>query len=166
MSWFTRAGRLTPACVGVVVTVLLSGVLTATGCTTTTVTAENRTTLSGRVYDENGVPVSGVRVETGRFSGVSDDTGRFRLENVPHGDRVLQVFRRGYETQTVEIALHSPHAFARISLWSLTGLIDQAVQYLREGATAEAQRIYHRSRAIDPHDERVEVLGAIVGDNR
>jgi hypothetical protein len=166
MRWFTRAGGLTPTCVGVVVSVLFSGALATTGCTTTTVTAENRTTLSGRVYDENGVPVSGVRVETGRFSGVSDDTGRFRLDDVPHGDRVLEVFRRGYETQTVEIALHSPHAFARISLWSLTGLIDQAIQYLREGVTAEAQRMYDRSRAIDPHDERVVVLGAIVGDDR
>jgi hypothetical protein len=78
----------------------------------------------------------------------------------------LQVLRRGYETQTVEIALHSPHAFARISLWSLTGLIDQAVEYLREGATAEARRIYHRSRAIDPQDERVRVLGTIVGGSR
>ena len=142
---------------------LAVGVLIATGCTTTTVTAETHTTLSGRVYDENGVPVSGVRVETGRFSGVSDDSGRFRLENVPHGDRVLQVYRRGYETQTVEISLYSPNAFARISLWSLTGLIDQAIEYLRAGATGEARRVYHRSQAIDPHDERVKVLGTIVG---
>ena len=140
-----------------------AAVFTTTGCTTTTVTAENRTTLTGRVYDENGSPVPGVRVETGRFSGISDDSGRFRLENVPHGDRVLHVFRRGYETQTVETALYSPNAFARISLWSLTGLIEQALEYLHAGATEEARRIYLRSQAIDPHDERVDVLGAIVG---
>jgi hypothetical protein len=137
-----------------------------TGCTTTTVTDANDAVLVGRVYDENAVPLSGATVESGRFRGISDSSGRFRIDGIPYGTREFAVSRRDHESVTTTIRLYSPAAYARVTLWSLAGLIDRAIHLLNAGTPDEARGIYHRCVPIDAPDERVRLLGEILGEPR
>lgn len=125
------------------------------GCTTTTVTTDTGAVLMGRVYNENGVPLSGVVLRSGRFRGVSDEFGRFRIDGIPRGSREFTTDKRGYESHRFTASLQSPHQFARVTLWSLGGIMDQAITAVRRGDTAGARSAYRRCNAIDPEDPRV-----------
>jgi len=139
-------------------------VVICAGCATRTVTDTNRAVLAGRVYDENAVPLAGATVESGRFHGVSDGSGRFRIDGIPYGIREFTVSRGSHETVITAVRLYSPGTYARVTLWSLPGLIDRAIQFLDAGARDEVHTIYLRCLAVDPTDERVRLLGDILGE--
>jgi hypothetical protein len=141
-------------------------VVFVSGCTTTRATDDTRTVLVGRVYDENGVPLANVDIRSGRFRSITDNRGRFRMEAIPFGTRRLTAATAGHEEQTVEVELASPFVVAHFTLWSMTGLVDQAILYLSRDAAGEARRVYLRAKAIDPSDMRVIVLGEILGAER
>jgi hypothetical protein len=69
--------------------------------------AEGAAVLSGRVQDEEGRPVPGadVSLEHTALAAVTDERGRFRLEPVPAGTRVIVVERIGYRTRTDSLAV-------------------------------------------------------------
>ena len=60
------------------------------------------TALSGQVLALNGKPLAGVALRIGDKRAMSDDTGRFLLQNVPTGDQVLVI--NGYTA-------HDPHGY-------------------------------------------------------
>lgn len=136
------------------------------GCATTRVTEDTRTVIVGRVYNENGVPLANVEIRSGRFRSTTDNRGRFRMEAIPFGTRRLTATATEHEEQTAEVDLASPFVVAHITLWSITGIIDQAILYISRDAPAEAHRAYRRAKAIDPLDERVLMLGEILGVDR
>ncbi|MFP4211393.1 MAG: carboxypeptidase-like regulatory domain-containing protein [Alkalispirochaeta sp.] len=135
-----------------------------TGCVTETVTDAGRTVLTGRVYDENAAPVAGATITSGRFRGISDSSGRFRIDGMPHGTRRFIVSAESHEEIVTDIQLYSPGVYSRITLWSLPGLIDRAIHLLHAGATGEVQTIYRRSLSVAGDDERVRLLGEILGE--
>lgn len=150
--------------VAIAVGVVLSLGAIAGGCTTTHPIDERRAVVVGHVYDENGLPLSGIDVRSGRFRSVTDSFGRFKLESVPLGDRTISVEGALYETVTTEVSIVGPFAVAHIVLWSLTGLIDQAIVYLEAGTPTAAVGPYHRALGIAPTDRRVLLLGTILED--
>ena len=145
---------------------LFCTILSLVSCSTTTVTTDIGAVLSGKVYNENGTPLAGVVLKSGRYRGISDNFGRFRLDNVPRGEHRITVHRDGYETHVFFATLQSPHHFARVSLWSLDGLIDLAIAYIRSNALDDAYLIYERCCTIDPVDSRVTQLGILLEPSR
>ncbi len=64
-------------------------------------------TVSGTIVDSTGAPVyyAVVTVEGLALRTTTDSAGRFRLEPVPPGDRILSVRALGYQAATLGIAL-------------------------------------------------------------
>lgn len=145
---------------------LFAASLHVTGCTTTTVTEERRCSVIGRIYDECGAVVPGAVVSCGRRRGVSDNTGRFRIESVPYGDYTVTIERSGYETRSVDLSFFSPATFIRVELWSLAGLIDRGIACIEADATDAALKIYRRAASIDSDDRRVKLLRRVMEATR
>jgi hypothetical protein len=142
--------------------IVLTALILCTGCTTATVTTDTGAVLSGRVYDENGVPLAGVTLRSGRFRGLSDEFGRFRIDGLPRGSRDFETERNGFESHSFTVTLQSPHQFARVTLWSFNGIMDQAISAVKRGDTAAARSAFERCRAIDPEDRRVHRLASLL----
>ena len=73
--------------------------------------AQTNYSLSGRVTDPNGEPVSGAKVTAqGKFGGaerqiITDASGAFRFENLPEGDYKIRVEANGFSTVLRETSL-------------------------------------------------------------
>ncbi|MEW5936372.1 MAG: Ig-like domain-containing protein [Candidatus Thermoplasmatota archaeon] len=61
--------------------------------------------VEGRVVDENGNPISGATVTLDGISTTTNETGEFRLENVPVGDQTLVVTHPDYERETRDVTV-------------------------------------------------------------
>ena len=59
-------------------------------------------TVYGKVTDEMGHPLSGVKVDCGPLSAVSDEEGLYEIKGIPAGEYLVKAFRAGYMVALVE----------------------------------------------------------------
>src|SRR5205085_7403606 len=65
--------------------------------------------ISGTVTDSSGAAVSGaeVRIDGTSIHGLTDDTGRYQLKDIPPGAHTIRVLQLGYHTTTRAITLEA-----------------------------------------------------------
>ena len=69
-------------------------------------------TFSGLITDKDKIPLNGVQITLSQndslFSaGLSNDNGRFSLENIPKGEYLLEIFYPGFSTIDVKKEINS-----------------------------------------------------------
>ena len=137
-------------------------VLAATGqiaaCRTQPVIDFRSTEVVGTVYDESGRKVAGAMVRVGPKRGVSDNLGRFRIAGVPPGTHTVRAAVPGYEPWISAVEVRSHATLLHLRLWSVEGLVDEAIMLIDRGAVAAAMEIAARLRACAPEDERTRLL--------
>ena len=99
--------------------------------------------VQGQVVDgvrEEGLPAASVQIEGTTLRAVTDQQGRFTIDNVPAGDRRLLVRRIGYMAQTVPLAVRDESgATATVALAPSTAQLNEVVvSSIAAGATATA----------------------------
>jgi len=118
--------------------------------------AQNSSTITGRITDQNGAAVSGADVLLRSRAGIglsalTDDVGAYSFKNVPAGDYVIEVRAGGFASFTSS-ELH----FARGQ--SLTNDVKLSVEAVSENVVVTAagtvQRIDEISKAITVLDDQ------------
>lgn len=98
--------------------------------------------VEGQVVDgirEEGLPAASVQVEGTTLRAVTDQQGRFTIDNVPTGDRRLLVRRIGYVAQAVPLAVREESgATATVALAPSTTELNEVVVSSAAGLTATA----------------------------
>lgn len=146
---------------GIIVTI--AAVLVLGGCVTHRTTDFDRDQMVGVVYAENGTPVVGAEIRVDRLRrGTSDSFGRFRIEDIPAGERTLTVTAPGYETARTTLRVENRTQLVRVDLMSHEGLTDLAITAVEQHHWARAASILERMLAVDPRDERTELVRRIL----
>jgi protocatechuate 3,4-dioxygenase beta subunit len=147
-------------------------VLAATGpttsCRTQPVIDFRSTEVVGTVYDEAGRKVAGAVVRVGSKRGVSDNLGRFRITGVSPGTRTVHAHAPGHEPWHSSVEVRSHATLLHLRLWSVEGLVDEAIMLIDRRAVTAAMEIAARLQACAPEDERTRLLNSwcAAGDSR
>jgi TonB-dependent starch-binding outer membrane protein SusC len=84
----------------------------------TVVYAQERTTVTGQVFDSNRQPLAGavITIPSLRLVTTSNERGQFSLGNVPPGQHTVQVSLLGYKTQSMSLTAGSGTAPLSVAL--------------------------------------------------
>lgn len=146
---------------GIVVTI--AALLTLGGCVTYRTTDFNRDQMVGVVYAEDGTPVVGAEIRVDRLRrGTSDAFGRFRIDDIPAGERTLTITAPGYETARTVLRVENRTQLVRVDLMSHEALTDLAITAVEQHHWARAASVLERMIAIDPQDERTVLVQRIL----
>jgi len=120
------------------------------------VTLRRGAVVTGRVTDQDGEAVAGVRLRAGRVRGTSDAEGRFRLAGVEPGRRMLVARHLEYDEATREVDVVAGEN--RFDLVLSAGSAVAGVVVDEDGAPVPAA---HLSLLCDPSDDAARVYQAV-----
>lgn len=113
-------------------------------------------TIEGSVLDKTEAVVPHARVVLQNTQGeilrstTSDDTGRFRIENIPRGQYLLRVDLKGFESKTQKITVAEGHA--------ISASVELDIEKVTQTVTVAAEAIYSESQAVSATKINVPLL--------
>ena len=86
-------------------------------------------TLSGKVIDENGLPLFGVQIYSEELQkGItSDENGFYLIKNIPNGKHTFIFTYIGFETQQKHISLFNENSIINITLYETVFHMDEVI---------------------------------------
>ncbi len=123
--------------------------------------------LHGIVRDDQGAPLSGVRIYIGPLHrAVSDGHGRFSLSQLPPGQHTIIARMPGHEDAIATLQFMNRTQLVQITLVSLTELTEQAISALYQGYLQRAEDVLRRMEYVNPDDPRTVLVADVLSSMR
>ncbi len=139
---------------------LLIYMFCAASCSSTPDTLQSgKNPLTGMVYDNEGRPVQGARVEIdGEEAALTDLNGRFVTPPLSSGQHSLSLKKPGYEETRTTVDFTSALEVLYTRMASFESLMKEAEELLDADKAEEALILLERAAGINPDDPALTVL--------
>ena len=125
----------------------------------------NKSLVAGKVISEEGLPLEGVNVKLDSFSCMTDINGRFFFNNLFFGKYTLSYEKQGCtkDNITIEYSFKKRKIpFIKVKLFSFNFLLSDSFELLKQNKYVEIDKNIIKLDEIDPDDESLLYLKAII----